>query len=135
VREAAPVVANVVLVVVAALLIGSMVTAVHRRRRGLVAERGLSIGADLGTLADQPRVRVRSATQAGPGHVLVVLAPDAAGDGAPTSPELELLVELSPDEFAFEQLQEWQQSHAVVAMVAPPGSHILRCGGSKTCSR
>jgi len=124
------VVANVVLVLVAALLIWSMVTAVRRRRRGLVAERGLSIGADLGTLADQPRVRVGAVTTVGPDRVLVVLAPDAGlGDDRPMGPDVEVLVELGPDEFAFEQLQEWQRSQAVVAMVTPPGSRILRLRG------
>jgi hypothetical protein len=124
------VVANVVLVLVAALLIGTMVSAVRRRRRGLVAERGLSIGADLGTLADQPRVRIQAATEIGPDRVRLVLAPDAGPDGgAPPGPELEVLVELGADEFAYGQLQEWQRSQAVVAMVTPPGSRILRLRG------
>ena len=48
--------ANVVVVVVVALVAWYIVARI-RRSHGIVARRGLSIGADLGTLSDAPRMR------------------------------------------------------------------------------
>jgi hypothetical protein len=127
-RDAAAV-ANVVLVLVLALLAWYVVSAVRRHRRGLVAERGTSIGADLGALADQPRVRVRALAQTGPDRVRLVLARDTGpGDAqcATTPPDLEVIVNLRPDEFGFSLLREWELSQAVLAIVMPPASRIVR---------
>ena len=112
-------VANVVLVLLVVLLALSVVSFLRRRRRGIVAERGTSIGADLATLADQPRVRVRSVTQAGPDRVRVILTPDAG-------PDLDLHVLLRDDEFGFQLLHEWKRSECAVAMVIPPDSRLVR---------
>jgi hypothetical protein len=122
-------VSNVIAVVVVVLLAWAVITAVKRNRRGLVAERGTSIGADLGALSDQPVVRVRALTAAEPGHMLLVLTPQHdAGDGpdAAPSPDLELLVSLQDDDFGFGLLQGWQRSQAPLAIVMPPDSRIVR---------
>jgi hypothetical protein len=124
------VVANAVLVVVAALVVWYITSAIRRHRRGLVAERGLSIGADLGALADQPRVRVRAVKGDGAGHVLVVLTPAPGAEAeAAEGPDLEVLVDLRPDEFGYTQLQEWEQAQSVLGVVMPRGSHIMRLRG------
>jgi hypothetical protein len=120
----APVVANVVLVLVAALMVWFIVSRIRRHRRGLVAERGTSIGADLAALADQPRARVRSVAQDQPGRVRLVLSP--VPDASVPGPDLEILVDLGADEFGFNQLEEWMRSQSVLAMVLPPDSHVLR---------
>jgi hypothetical protein len=112
-------VANVVLILLVVLLGLSVVSFLRRRRRGIVAERGTSIGADLATLADQPRVRVQSVTKAGADRVRVVLKPDAGSD-------LDLVVLLREEEFGFELLHEWKQSETWVAIVIPPDSRLVR---------
>src|SRR3974390_1219244 len=73
-------VANAVLLVVVVLVAWSVVSVVLRHRRGLVAERGTSIGADVGAMTDQPCVRVQALNEAGPDRVLLVLRP-VAGPG------------------------------------------------------
>ena len=128
-RRDARAVANIVLVLGVALLAWYLASMVRRHRRGVVAERGTSIGADLGTLADKPRVRVRAVTTAGPDRVRLVLTPETGPDHGPgptTSADLELLVFLSEKEFGFALLHEWKRSQRSVAMVVPPGSHIVR---------
>ncbi len=127
-REAASV-ANVVLLIVVALFAWSVVRVVRRHRRGLVAERGTSIGADVAAMADQPCVRVRAVNGGGPDHVLLVLTPQpgpGAGVDDATSPDLEVLVNLREGEFGFSLLQEWRRSQAALAIVMPPDSRILR---------
>ena len=121
--------ANIVLAVGVALLAWYLVSMVRRHRRGIVAERGMSIGADLGTLADKPRVRLRAVTKAGPDRVRLVLTPETgAGDGPglTTSADLDLLVFLREEEFGFELLNEWKRSQSSLAMVVPPDSRIVR---------
>jgi hypothetical protein len=125
-RRDADAVANVAFLLVAALLTWFIVSAIQRHRRGLVAERGMSIGADLGALADQPRVRVRALAVTGPDRVLLVLRPEVAPDDGMPSADLELVVNLRAEEFGFNQLQAWKQSQSVLAIVMPPDSHILR---------
>src|SRR5579864_7819186 len=98
-----------------------IVSRVRRHRRGLVAERGTSVGADLAALSDQPRARVRSVAQTQPGHVLLVLSP--VPEASVPGPDLEILVDLDLDEFGYNQLEEWMRSQSVVAMVMPPDSH------------
>ena len=79
--------ANVVVVLVVVLLIGYAVSVVNRRRSSLVAQRGTSIGADLGALSDQPRVRVREVSRDGTDRLRLVLSPEAdPGDGPRREP-------------------------------------------------
>jgi hypothetical protein len=120
-------VAYVVLVCLV-LFLGLYLGAVFRRRgRGIVARRGMSIGADLGMLADAARVQIRGLTQTGSDRVRLVLSPalDPTGD-PPQPPDVELVVLLSADEFGFEVLNEWKRSEAWIAIVTPPSSRIVR---------
>jgi hypothetical protein len=114
-------VANVLVLVLACVLPWYVVKFIRRHRRGIVAERGMSIGADLGALGDQPRVRVRSVLSSGSDQVRLVLEPELV-----TSPDLDLLVFLTEDEFGYELLHEWQRSESLIAIVQPPGTRIVR---------
>jgi hypothetical protein len=121
-------VANVVVVLAGLLLVWCVVSFVRRHRRGIVAERGTSIGADLRALGDQPRVRVRAVTRAAPDRVRIVLTPetgpDGPGFGAP--PDLGFVVALREEEFGSELLHEWERTEQSVAIVLPPGSRLMR---------
>lgn len=121
--------ANLLVVLVIGLLGWSVASAV-RRRGDIVAKRGLSIGADLGSLADKPRVRVRSVTKTGPDRVHLVLAPQPGPIGSPelatSSSDLNLVVFLREEEFGFELLLEWQRSESSLAIVMPANSRIVR---------
>jgi hypothetical protein len=122
-------VANVVVLLLTVLLAWYAVSFVRRHRRGLVAERGMSIGADLGALADQPRVRVREVGYAGPNLVHIVLTPEPGPGDSPwlaPSPDLDLVVYLREEEFGFGLLHEWKRSERLLAIVEPPGSRIVR---------
>jgi hypothetical protein len=120
-------VANIVVLLVGLLLVWCVVSFVRRHRRGIVAERGTSVGADLGALGDQPRVRVRAVTTAAPDRVHIVLTPDTGADGRGLAPpDLGFLVALRQDEFGFELLHEWARTEQSVAIVLPPGSRIMR---------
>jgi len=102
---------------------------VRRHRKGLVAERGLSIGADLGSLADKPRVRVRSVTKYGPERVRILLAPETHRDDGPVleqSGDLDIVVSMNDDDFGFKLLQDWERDESLVAIVMPPGSRLVR---------
>jgi len=112
-------VGSVVLVLVVVLVVWAVVSFVRSRRHGLEAKRGLSIGADLGMLGDAPTVAVRAVTGAGPQRVRLVLAPESG-------PELDFVVSLSEDDFGFELLRTWQRAGSTLAIVMPPGSHIVR---------
>jgi len=116
--------ANVVVLIVLVVVAASVVTAVHRRRRGLVANRGTSIGADLGALADQQRVQVREVTRTGPDRLHVLLAADGEWSGPPI--DLDFVVSLRAEDFGYDLLHEWQQHATVVAIVIPPGSRLVR---------
>jgi hypothetical protein len=119
-------VANVVLVLVVIVVVLSIGLLINRRRHGIVAERGISIGADLGAMRDQPRMRVRSVTTAAPERVRVVLTPDSdPGDTEPTA-DLEFVVTLRDDDFGLGLLQQWQRTGASLAFVMPEGSHLVR---------
>src|SRR5258708_2457670 len=129
--------AYVALVVVVVFLVLYRGAIFRHRGRGIVARRGMSIGADVGALADKPRVRVRSVMIEGPDRVRVVLTPEPGGPegGAPgvgpgvgpgTSPDLDLVVALNEDEFGFELLHEWKRSGTSIAMVIPPDSRLVR---------
>jgi len=112
-------VGSVVLVVVVVLVVWAVVSFVRSRRHGLEAKRGLSIGADLGMLADTPTVAVRAVTEMAPQRVRLVLAPESG-------PELDFVVSLSEDDFGFELLRTWQRTGSTLAIVMPPGSHVVR---------
>ena len=112
---------SVVLVVVLALMIGFLVSVIQRRRRSLVGQRGMSIGADLGALSDQPRVRVADLTTIGPESARLVLTPERA-----TAEDLVFVVSLKEGDSGYQLLEEWQRSGSWVALVIPPGSRLLR---------
>src|SRR2546429_9535281 len=100
-------VTNVLPSTLVSLAVWYVVATVRRHRRGIVAERGISVGADLASLADKPRMRVRSVSTVGPDRVRLVLTPETdRGDGLPTSSALDLLVFLREDELGFDLLQE-----------------------------
>jgi hypothetical protein len=122
-------VANIALIILVLVLAFYVISVVRRRQHGLVARRGMSIGADLGTLSDQPRVRVRAVTRTGPDRVHVVLSPEPGpvdGTKPGLASELDLDVSMREDEFGFELLHEWKRSERSIAIVMPPGSHIVR---------
>ena len=119
--------ANVVLVLVVVLVVSSIALLINRRRHGIVAERGMSIGADLGAMNDQPRMRVRSVTTTAPERVRVVLTPDSDPvDGTEAASDLEFLVTLRDDDFGLGLLQQWQRSGASLAFVMPEGGRLVR---------
>ena len=120
---------NLAVVVLVVLVVYSTVVLLRRRGHGIIARRGLSIGADLGALSDAPRVRIQSFAAAGPDRVRLVLAPEKVQidrDPAPGSPDLDLMVWLREEEFGFGLLQEWQKSGHLIAMVLPPGGRLVR---------
>jgi hypothetical protein len=122
-------VANIVVVLVVALVAGSVMSVIRWRRRSLIPQRGTSVGADLGALLDQPRVRVRWITMTGPDRARLVLALDSesvAPPGLTTSPDIDLVVSLREGDFGLELLQQWQQSESSLAIVIPPGSRLVR---------
>jgi hypothetical protein len=121
-------VTNVALVLVG-LLVVWFVLGVLRKRGGIVARRGLSIGADLAAMADQPRVRVQTVRIEGPDRVRLVLTPAAGpddGQGLTTPSDLDLVVSLHQDDFGFELLRKWKLSESSLAIVMPPSSRIVR---------
>jgi hypothetical protein len=97
-------VANVALVLLVVLFSWYLGSIVRRRGRGIVARRGTGVGADLGALADQPRVRVRAVTKTGPDKVRLVLSPEPDPSAAPAVARMETLRELARDGDAARQL-------------------------------
>src|ERR1700730_6427229 len=69
-------VANVAVVLVVLLMAWFVISILRRHGHGIAARRGISVGADLGALADKARVRVRAVTRAGPDRVRLVLTPE-----------------------------------------------------------
>jgi hypothetical protein len=112
---------SVVLVLVLALMIGFLVSVVQRHRRSLVGQRGMSIGADLGALSDQPRVRVADLTTTGPESARLVLTPERAN-----AHDLVFVVSLKEGDSGYQLLGQWQRSGSWVAIVIPPGSRLVR---------
>jgi hypothetical protein len=94
---------------------------VQRHRRSFVPQRGTSVGADLGAMADKPRVRVRTVDPVGSERVHLVLAPEDAA-----SADMDLVVFLQEGEGGLDLLLEWERSQAPLAMVIPPGSRLVR---------
>jgi hypothetical protein len=121
-------VASVGVVLVLLLLLIYIGSIVRGRRGGVVAKRGIGIGADLGTLADAPRVRVRSVTRTGLDRVRVVLALEAGSDSSATAnpADLDLLVSLQDGDFGSDLLEQWRQSDSSIAIVIPPDSRLVR---------
>jgi hypothetical protein len=120
-------VANVVVLLVLAFLIGCALSVVHRRRRSFVPQRGTSVGADLGAMSDKPRVQVRDVTTTGPNRVRLVLVPEAPPIDSPglmASSDLDMIVTLRDGEL--DLLQEWQRSATSLAIVIPPNSRLVR---------
>jgi hypothetical protein len=122
-------VANVTVVVVVLLVVCSFIYLLRRHGDGIIARRGMSVGADLGTLADAPRVRIRAVTKEGPDRIRLVLAPETdPGDstGVVTKSDLNFVVGLEEEEFGFGVLHQWHQAASVLALVIPPGSRLVR---------
>jgi hypothetical protein len=120
---------SLVVVLLLALAIGFVVTFIQRHRRSLVGQRGMSIGADLGALSDQPRARVADVTRIGPDSIRLVLTPEAATDGGPAFPvsdDLVFVVSLGEADSGYQLLQEWRRSGSSLAVVIPPGSRLVR---------
>ena len=117
----------IAIVLIVVLLVGYYGALARRRGRGIVARRGMGIGADLGSLADAPRMVVATVTRVGAEEVRLVLRPEpGTGDEHGQSPAgLDVVVAIG-DDFAFQQLRTWQQTDTVVAMVLPPGGRLLR---------
>jgi len=112
-------VSSVVVILVVAVVVWVAVSFVRSRRHGLEAKRGVSIGADLGKLADAPKVTVQAVTITGPDRVRVVLTPQSG-------PDLDFVISLSERDFGFGLLRDWQRAGNAVAIVMPPDSHIVR---------
>jgi hypothetical protein len=122
-------VTSLLLVLVILVAVWFVISFVRRHRAGLVAERGISVGADLGRLADQPTVRIRSVTRSAPDRVRLILTPEAGSvhdAESTTSSDLDLVVLLRQDEFGCDLLQNWQRSETSIAIVMPPDSRIIR---------
>ncbi len=122
--------ATVVVVLIFALLVWLVVSTIRTRGRGLVSRRGTGIEADLGAMAGRPTVRVRSVLAVGGDRVELVLGNDPSsttpGTGDAETEDTHLVVFLDANDFAFEQLHHWRRDGTELAMVMPPGSHILR---------
>jgi len=122
-------VANVAVVLLVLLLAFYVASVIRRRVHGLVPQRGIGTAADLGALADKPRVRVSEVTRTGTDRVHVVLTPEPGptdGDRVATASDLDLMVVLRDEDFGFELLHEWRRSGKSLAIVFPPESQIVR---------
>jgi hypothetical protein len=113
-------VSSVLLVLFVALVASLIIRVIRRYRRGLVSERGMSIGADLGSLGDAPQVTVTEVSRTAPDRVRVVLSNEDAALG------FDVTVALRDSEFGSGQLEEWHQSGERLGIVIPPGSHLIR---------
>jgi hypothetical protein len=114
-------VGSVVVVVLVLVLFAVALSFVRRNRRSFVPQRGSSIGADLGALADQPRVQIVTVTQLGPERVRLVLRPELG-----ESPDLDLVVVLRDGELGFKLVHDWNRAASLLAIVIPPGSQLVR---------
>jgi hypothetical protein len=120
-------VSNVVLLLVLVVVVWFVIALVQRRRRGLVAERGTSVGADLGAMNDQPRVRVSAVSKAGPDRIRVLLTPVGGDDPVvPAIADTELLVFLREEEVGFGTLEDWKKRRKALAIVMVPGNELVR---------
>jgi hypothetical protein len=121
-------VSSVAVVVVAVLLVAYVVWVLRRRGEGLVARRGLSVGADLAALDSEPRAVVTALHLVGPDRARLVLEAEGSGPagGFVDASGGEFEVALRAEDPGFDILRAWQQSRSVVAVVTPPGGRILR---------
>jgi hypothetical protein len=120
-------VTNVLLTLLVLLAAWYLVSTVRRHRHGIVAERGISVGADLASLGDKPRVRVRAVSIVGPDRVRLVLTPERdRGEELSMPSDLDLVVLLNEVGFGFDLLEEWRRSQSSIAIVMPPDSRIVR---------
>ena len=120
---------NIALFVLAVVVVATIVWYLRFHGTGIVARRGLSIGADLGTMGDRQRVRVQSVTKTGPDRVHVLLLPEASstdGSGSVAPSDLDFVVSLTDEEFGFQLLNQWQRSASSLAVVIPPGTRLVR---------
>jgi hypothetical protein len=133
-------VGDIVALVVIVVLVVLVVATVRGRRRTIVAKRGIGVGADLGGLADAPKYLVRDVRVVAPDRSEVVFVPedgsDVDGSDVDGSDEggsddgglgvLRFVVWLGRDDFGYDLLTGWRDATARVAMVLPPGSHLVR---------
>ena len=119
---------SVAVLLVLVVLIAYVIVTIRGRRRGIVAERGIGVGADLGGLADAPRVRVRRVQLTGPDRAEVAFVPEVSAieeqSGDPA--ETRYVVWLQRNDFGYELLNQWQRDGELVAIVLPPGGHLIR---------
>lgn len=121
--------ANLALLVLAVVVIAFIVYRLKYHGDGIVARRGMSIGADLGTMGDRARVRVVSVTKTGAERVHVLLSAATGGGEDPAlvaAADLDFIVSMSDDDFGFQLLNKWQQDGSSLAVVIPPGSRLVR---------
>jgi hypothetical protein len=117
--------ANVVVLLTVALLVVLAFSFVRRRRHSFVPRRGTSVGADLGALSDQPRVRVQEVALIGPDRVRLLLTPDRDGETEPTTrSDLDAIVSVRDDQLGL--LRQWQERASPLAIVIPPESRLIR---------
>jgi len=105
------------------------VSYVRRHQRSLVPERGTGVGADLGALSGRARVRVEHVSVVGLDRVRVVLTAvtdSPMGCQQLTAGDLDFVASLGTETVGWELLREWQQSACPLAIVIPPGSHLVR---------
>ena len=112
---------SVVLVLLLAIIVVFLVSVIQRRRRSLVGQRGMSIGADLGALSDQPRVRVADLEVIGHDSARLVLRPEPG-----PADDRVFVVSLKEGDSGYQLLEEWQRSESSLAIVIPPGSRLVR---------
>ena len=115
--------ASFLFVVVAVAVVSALIYRVIKHGDGIVARRGMSVGADLGALSDARRMRVEIVSDIGTERVRVILTPL---EPSPSSGEEDMVVVLGRDEFGYELLQRWQQSGEAVGLVLPPGGRLVR---------
>ena len=119
--------ANVLIVLLVVVVGVAAWSLLQRRRASVLPRRGSSVGADLGALSDQPRVRVEAVAALRAGRTRVILTPVAGTDSERLAPgDLDLVVLLREDEFGFGLLGGWQRSGSPLAIVIPPGSRLVR---------
>ena len=119
--------ANVLIVLLVVVVSVAAWSLLQRRRASVVPRRGSSVGADLGALSDQPRVRVEAVAALRAGRTRLILTPEAGTGSERLAPgDLDLVVLLGEDEFGFGLLGDWQRSGSPLAIVIPPGSRLVR---------
>lgn len=114
---------SVAVVIVLVAVVTYIMATIRKHRRGIVAERGIGVGADLGGLADALRVRIRYVHLTGPDRAEVAFVPEEAS-GAPD--EVKYVVWLHRGDFGYDLLTGWERDGEEIAIVLPPGGHLIR---------